>query len=269
LELGGALAGRDGHGAPWGLPAPAVAAMSSVSTPGPLALVGSGEYLPQMAEIEAGLLAGRPPRYVQLATAAVPDGPGVVQHWHDLGRAQAERLGVEPVVLPVNNRADADDPALAAQVAGAGLVYLSGGHPGYLADTLRGTGVWAAIVAAWRDGAAVAGCSAGAMALTSSVPSLRNPDQAATVGLGLLPHLRVIPHFDAFAARMPGLASRFLLPHDPAVTVIGIDEDTALVGGPTHWVVQGRQSAWRLTMDGREQLPAGTSVTTATGAAGD
>src|ERR1700733_9393764 len=124
---------------------------------GPLALVGSGEYLPQMAGIEAGLLAGRPPRYVQLATAAVPDGPSVVQHWHSLGVAQAARLGVEAVVLPVNNRDDADDPALAAQVAGAGLVYLSGGHPGYLSDTLRDTAVWAAIVAAWRGGTAVAG----------------------------------------------------------------------------------------------------------------
>ena len=41
--------------------------------PGPLALVGSGEYLPQMAAIEAALLRGRPSRYVQLATAAVPD----------------------------------------------------------------------------------------------------------------------------------------------------------------------------------------------------
>ena len=233
--------------------------------PGPLALVGSGEYLPQMAEIEAGLLAGRPPRYVQLATAAVPDGPAVVEGWHDLGLAQAARLGVEPVILPVNDRGDADDPALAARVAGAGLVYLSGGHPAYLADTLRDTAVWSAIVAAWRGGAALAGCSAGAMALTSWVPSLRNPRKGATIGLGLLPHLRVIPHFDAFAARVPDLVARFLLPHDPVVTVIGLDEETALVGGPRHWVVQGRQSAWRLTRDRREQLPAGTAVTTLPG----
>jgi cyanophycinase len=239
--------------------------MTKPEGPGPLALVGSGEYLPQMAEIEAGLLAGRPPRYVQLATAAVPDGPSVVQRWHSLGVAQAARIGVEPVVLPVNDKADADDPALAAQVAGAGLVYLSGGHPAYLADTLRNTAVWSAIVAAWRGGAALAGCSAGAMALTSWVPSLRNPRGGGTAGLGLLPHIRVIPHFDAFAARIPDLVTRFLLPHDPAVTVIGVDEETALVGGPRDWTVKGRQSAWRLTRDGRERLPAGASITTLTG----
>jgi len=236
--------------------------MTPSAGPGPLALVGSGEYLPQMADIERGLLAGRPPRYVQLATAAVPDGAAVVRHWQSLGVAQAERLGVEPVVIPVNDRDDADDPALAAQVAGAGLVYLSGGHPAYLAGTLRGTAVWAAIVAAWRGGAALAGCSAGAMAMASWVPSLRHPGKAPTAGLRLLPHLRVIPHFDAFVGRVPDLVTRSLLPHDPGVTVIGVDEETALVGGPRDWTVQGRQSAWRLTRDGRQQLRAGTIFST-------
>ena len=230
--------------------------------PGPLALVGSGEYLPEMADVEGGLLAGRPPRYVQLATAAVPDGPTVVERWHRLGATQATRLGVEPVIVAVGDRTDADRPDLAALVAGAGLIYLSGGHPAYLAETLRDTAVWAAIVAAWQDGAALAGCSAGAMALTAWVPSLRNPESGGTMGLGLLPHIRVIPHFDVFAGRIPDLVNRFLLPENPALAVIGVDEDTALVGGPQDWTVQGRQSAWRLTSDGREKLPTGARVTT-------
>jgi cyanophycinase len=238
--------------------------ISANSGPGPIALVGSGEYLPVMADIEAGLLAGRAPRYAQLATAAVPDGPSVVERWHNLGIEQAQRLGVEPVILAVSDRNDADNEEIAAKVAGAGLVYLSGGNPGFLADTLRDSLVWKAIVAAWRDGAALAGCSAGAMAMTSWVPSLRHPRQGGTNGLALLPHLRVIPHFDFFASKVPDLVTRFLLPHDPAITVIGIDEETALVGGPTEWTVQGRQSAWRLTSQGREELPPGTLVTTPT-----
>jgi cyanophycinase-like exopeptidase len=238
--------------------------MSEVSGPGPIALVGSGEYLPQMADIEASLLAGRPNRYVQLATAAVPDGPSVVKRWHNLGIEQAQRLGVEPVILDVNDRTDADNPAVAEQVAGAGLVYLSGGNPGFLADTLRETAVWTAIVAAWQSGAALAGCSAGAMAMTSWVPSLRHPRQGGTNGLAVLPHLRVIPHFDFFTKRVPDLVTRFLLPYDPAITVLGIDEETALVGGPREWTVMGRQSVWRLTSEGREELPAGTSITTPT-----
>jgi len=227
-----------------------------------LALVGSGEYLPQMAHIEASLLEGRPPRYVQLATAAVPDGPTVVERWHNLGIDQAKRLGVEAVILPVNDRSDADDDAIAAQVAGAGLIYLSGGNPGFLADTLRDTAVWRAIVAAWQGGAALAGCSAGAMAMTSWIPSLRHPRQGGTNGLALLPHLRVIPHFDFFTSKVPDVVTRFLLPHDPALTVLGIDEETALVGGPQKWTVEGRQSVWRLTSEGREELPVDSTVFT-------
>ena len=230
--------------------------------PGPLALVGSGEYLPQMAEVEAGLLEGRPPRYVQLATASVPDGPSVVERWHDLGRAQARRLGVEAVVLAVSDRDTAGDPLVAAQVAGAGLVYLSGGHPAFLAETLRSTLVWEAVLAAWQEGAALAGCSAGAMALSSWVPLLRDPRLEGVPGLGLLPHVRVIPHFDAFVARAPSLVSGVLRDRDEGVSVVGIDELTALVGGPERWEVKGRGSAWLLRPDGREQVPAGAALET-------
>lgn len=213
-----------------------------------------------MAEVEAALLRGRPGRYVQLATAAVPDGPSVVDRWHRLGTEQAERLGVEPVILAVATRDDANDPELAARVAGAGLIYLSGGHPAFLAETLRDTLVWSAIVDSWRGGAALAGCSAGAMAFTSWIPSLRSPLAGESKGLGLLPHLRVIPHFDAFAARMPDFVAQFLVSHDDSVTVLGIDEETALVGGSHEWEVQGRRSVWRLTCDGREEFAPGATL---------
>ena len=62
--------------------------------PGPLALVGSGEYLPVMTGVEGALIKGRPRRYVQIPTAAAPEGPQRLQYWLDLGAAQAERLGV-------------------------------------------------------------------------------------------------------------------------------------------------------------------------------
>ena len=234
----------------------------SDQNPGPLALVGSGEYLPQMADIEGSLIAGRPPRYVQIATAAVPDGEATVERWHNLGIAQAERLGVEPVILDVKSRDDAQSAEIAKLVDGAGLIYLSGGHPGFLAETLRDTAVWSAIVEAWRNGAALAGCSAGAMAFSAWVPSLRHPREGGTQGLGLLPHVRAIPHFDAFVSRIPDMMTRFLLPHDPAITVLGVDEETALVGGPSEWVVKGKSSVWRLSDSGREQLVTGTAVTT-------
>ena len=236
--------------------------MSDDQGPGPIALVGSGEYLPEMAELEAGLLAGRAPRYDQLATAAVPDGPAVVERWHQLGVAQANRLDVEPVVVPVNDRADANNPEFVRMIAGAGLIYLSGGDPNYLADTLRDTAIWSEIEATWRGGAAIAGCSAGAMALGSWIPSIRHPRKGSTTGLMLLEHVGFLPHFDAFAARVPDLFTRFVLPDEASITVFGIDEQTALVGGPKEWTVLGRRSVWRLTSSGREEFPVGASVTT-------
>ena len=229
---------------------------------GPLALVGSGEYLPIMADIERGLIADRAPRYVQLATAAVPDGPVVVEKWHRLGVEQAERLGVTPVILPVATRDNANDPEIVKLLDGAGLIYLSGGNPNYLADTLRDTALWAAIEAQWRSGAALAGCSAGAMVMAAWVPTIRHPREGGTPGLGLLSHLRVIPHFDAFLKRMPDVATRFLVGRDDHVTVVGVDEQTAVVGGPEEWVVQGTSSAWILKGAERREYRTGETLLT-------
>ncbi len=239
--------------------------MGTVTTSaGPVALVGSGEYLPVTEPLERSLLAGRPARFVQLATAAAPEGVDSLARWHGLGREAAHRLGAEQVVLPVVDRVSADDEALAGLVEGAGLVYLSGGNPTFLARTLAGTAVWAAIVAAWRAGAALAGCSAGAMALCGEVPAIRHPFRDPVRGLGAVPGLTVLPHFDRFARRLPDAVLRRVSHRSDGLAAVGIDEDTALVGGfradPEEWEVVGRQSVWLLTADGREERPAGSVV---------
>jgi cyanophycinase len=228
--------------------------------PGPVALVGSGEYLPSMVEIEGSLLRGRPPRYVQIPTAAGQEGEARLSYWVELGRAQAQRLGVAAVPLVVTTRAEADDPEIAGQVAGAGLIYLSGGSPGFLADTLRGTALWRAVVAEWRAGAALAGCSAGAMVMAQRVPDLRHPLGGGRPGLGLLPHLRVLPHFDRMLGRVPDLLARPFLRPEPGVSLVGIDEETALVGGPERYTVAGHRSVWLLGDGPRRGLPAGAEV---------
>ncbi len=234
-------------------------------TPGPLALVGSGEYLPVMAGVEGMLLEGRPARYVQLPTAAAPEGERRLQYWLDLGAAQAERLGAEQVPVVVRDRADADSAELAGLIEGAGLVYLSGGSPGFLAQTLRGSLVWQAIRAAWRAGSALAGCSAGAMALTGWVPAMRALHREPDPGLGLLPHLRVLPHFDKMLGWVPDLLTRALLHAPEGTTVLGIDEDTALVdmvGTGRSWQVHGRQQVWTLADGPRQGYPEGATLAT-------
>ena len=53
---------------------------------GRLALVGSGEYLPVLSEVEDWLFADNDRVYVQLATASAPEGDARLGYWHDLGR---------------------------------------------------------------------------------------------------------------------------------------------------------------------------------------
>ena len=238
-----------------------------MTLPGRIALVGSGEYLPVMHEVESLLLAGRPPRYVQLATAAAPEGEASLRHWHDLGAAAAARLGVEQVVIDVRTRPDADDPDWARRIEGAGLIYLSGGNPSFLAQTLAGTAVWQAIAEQWRAGASLAGCSAGAMALAGHVADFRHPRGDGTPGLGVLPGIRVLPHFDRMSKWVPEFAMHAAF--TGGARVIGVDEDTALVGEPSadeHWqfTVMGRQAAWIVAPEHRTRIEGAIELAVAT-----
>lgn len=214
-----------------------------------------------MQELEAKLIEGRNTKYVQIPTAAAPEGDQSIEYWVELGKQQAQRIGVQAAPVVIRNRQDADSPAFAEQIHGAGLIYLSGGNPNFLADTLRDTAAWKVIHENWQDGAALAGCSAGAMAIADHIPQLRPTWSKHTSGLGVLPHLRVLPHFDRMFARIPDFFQRFM--HVPVgVSIVGIDENTALVGGPTEWQVTGEQSVWLLAGSSRTEFPAGSVVHT-------
>lgn len=215
-----------------------------------MALVGSGEFLEVMVPVDAELLAGRPQRAVFLPTASAEEGPQRVRYWIDLATAHYASMGVEPVPLEVLDREDAERPELASKVAGAGLVYLSGGNPGYLANTLAGTAVWQAILEAWRLGAAIAGCSAGACALSRVADDFREPGRYSGEALAVVPYLVVLPHFDRFEHWMPGLADRMMARTPPDAVLVGIDEETALVGTGDKFTVRGKKSVWRIDRDG-------------------
>jgi cyanophycinase len=237
---------------------------------GPVALVGSGEFLSIMEPVDAALLEGRPQRAVVLPTAAAREGDARVSYWIELGRKHYAAMGVDYVPLDVRSRTDAEDPATAAAVAGAGLIYMSGGDPHHLADTVRGTPLGDAIATAWRSGAALAGCSAGAMALTSGAPdnllptggaSRQAPEHPGVAnGLGLIPHLAVIPHFDQMERWRPGAHAWFAAWQPPGTTLVGIDEQTALVARGGRWQVMGAGAVWVFDGDDRTRFAEGDTV---------
>ncbi len=209
---------------------------------GPIALVGSGEFLPQMLEVDEFLIDGRPRRAAFLPTAAGQEGDASIARWLELGRSHYASLDIEPVPVRVIDRESANRADLAALLSDVGLIFLSGGNPGYLAETLRDSLVWQAIVTAWNAGTALAGCSAGAMALSAQAPHVRGGSMVPQSGLGLVQHVAVIPHFDQMGKWDPKFKDRARAQQTPGVVTIGVDEDTALVGGPHDWTVMGRHT---------------------------
>ncbi len=191
--------------------------------------------------IDDGLSHGKQPRYIQIPTAAGRESDGRLDFWRELGQAQAQRIGVQSVHLPIYSRDDAFKQEHVDAIHDSALMYISGGDPHYLARTLIGTPVWSAIVNNWTSGASLAGCSAGAMVLSSHIPNFRFTKSPPTLGLNLLPDIRVIPHFNKFFKWIPDSAAKVLMHAPNDAILIGIDEMTAIVNrsGTQRWVVAG------------------------------
>ena len=198
--------------------------------PGLLALVGGDEFKAGNEAQDRLMVdaAGPGPAFV-VPTAAARQGP-------DQAVAQATRwfrtLGLELRELPVLKRTDAMNASIAAHAREGGFFYLVGGDPGHVVQVLRGSAVWSAIFGAWRDGAALAGSSAGAMALCShTLVRATWPNRfrrRPLAALGVVPKTAVLPHFDTFGHRWIESAEEAA----PELTLLGIEERSAVVWGP-------------------------------------
>ncbi len=213
---------------------------------GPLALVGGDEWR-NGCDFDAELLAASGGREVLVVpTAAAYEHPeravATATEWF-------AGLGGKAVALDVLRRADALDPDRAATVRAARFVYLSGGSPLHLRSVLKETPVWDALVAAWDDGAVVAGSSAGAMVLCDPMVDPRGG--AFTVGLGLVVNLAVLAHAEPDVAR-DHLHHRTLELASAGLPVAAITERTALLRDPDGtWRASGAGSV-RVFVDGEE-----------------
>jgi len=209
---------------------------------GALALVGSGEYLAQMQEIESELLKigtsnGKANIYIQIPTGAGQESADRIEFWRERGAAQAKRIGAEVCFLPILTREDAFNEKYISQVSNAGLIYFSGGDPGYITEVFSQTPLWEKIKNEFNSGTSLAGCSAGAMAFGSKIVGIRKSHVQS--GLGLIPNIEVIPHYDKFLGWVPDRVASIALRSDEGSYLIGLDEDTALVL-TDKWRVQGR-----------------------------
>lgn len=191
--------------------------------PGLIALVGGYEFRSNCLEMDRAILGrlGTSARILVLPTAAAFESP---RQAANNGVQHLKRLGARPEPLYILKAEDARNGDYAAQIDKAQGVYLAGGDPVHLLETLRGSTAWGAIRGLYERGGLVAGSSAGAMALGGQMWA---PGEGWREGLGLAPGVAIVPHHATVAHRWD--APRMAASAAPGVRVVGVDEATALL----------------------------------------
>ena len=219
------------------------AALEAVFDPVPedhgvVGLLSSDEFLAVAEPFDRELLAATGPR-VALILAADPRG---ASHSARLGLAHYRRLGADPFVVDVLRREDATAEALPTY----DVLFLAGGDPSKLLACLRGTPLWHEALRRWQAGSALAGSSAGAMALCLHSLEPRPGDRVPmhwTEGLGpigrvgLAVHARNRPRewLEAVAASAP---VPLVALDDGVGVVLRAGRPPAVAGDGNVWVVE-------------------------------
>ena len=233
-----------------------------------LEIIGSGDFLLWAREVDGLALARARPgdgSVVVLPTAMAPHGDEAIQAEARKAREHFGSMGAAVRVLPVLTREDAARPDLAAEAASASLVFLVGGYPHYLATTLRGTPLWAAVVEAVNAGAALGGCSAGAWVMGELAP-----DSSATElfshrfvpGLGMVPGVVFAAHWDELDSFIPDLQAHTMEAIPKEWTLVTFDRCTAILGDGTTWEVLGEGCVGVYRAEERRTYWAGDSFET-------
>ncbi len=208
---------------------------------GTIVLAGGAEFGGRMADVDRLALqaaGGMDVPVLIIPTAAAPDNN------HARAGGNGERwfrsLGATNIsVVPLVDRSSANDLELAARLRVGKLIYLLGGFPRYLGETLDSSTSWEAVMAAFEQGAVIAGSSAGAMVLCETY---FDPASRETLpGLNLLPNTCFLPHHNTFGKSWAAELSQRL----PDKTLVGVDEQTGILryADDDNWLVAGKGSA--------------------------
>ena len=161
-----------------------------------------------------------------------------------MGLEHFTRLEADVQAVPVIDEKSANDLNHASAVGDADLIYFSGGDPSYLYRTMKNSLVWEAAQKAWARGAVYAGCSAGAMILGREMPDFRAMGIRSTAAFGIISVASVMPHFNAIPLFGKPLVATLRRRLTEGEIMIGIDEDTAIVGKANEeWAVMGKAKA--------------------------
>ena len=146
-------------------------------------------------------------------------------------------LGATDVTaLPLTDRKSADDPNVVEALRSEKLIYMLGGSPQHLEQTLAESASWKAMLLAYEAGAVIGGSSAGAMVLCAHY---YDPFREEVLkGFGLVSGCCVLPHHNTFGQNWASWLTDLL----PDTILIGIDERTGMLddGPDGRWQVYGQ-----------------------------
>lgn len=215
-----------------------------------MALIGSGEYTSGLLPVDRYLLDNTEgaKTVALLPTAAGQEHDA--SKWIKMGEDHFRSLGADPIGLEVYNATHTADAKVLQGITDANLVYFSGGDPGYLLTTLKGSRLWEGILEHYKSGGSLAGSSAGAMAFGAW--TFTNPYQAFEGarenarwehGLGLVDYA-ILPHYDHMTVKMAGDLERLWeqTPAEVKIRWMGIDEETAVIIKDRDALVMGKGS---------------------------
>ena len=205
---------------------------------GILLLEGGCEFQGKMVEPDRKALAlagGKNAKIVIIPTAAAPDNNS-----KRAGNTASEwfrTLGARNIAaLPIIDKKSANDSELSAELDQANLIYILGGFPDYLGQTLKETRCLDAILRAYEKGAVLAGSSAGAMVLCEWY--FDPADKKVKNGFEILEGVILIPHHDTFGRSWHSLYFDKI----SDIRCIGIDEQTGMMNQADRhqWTVYGK-----------------------------
>ncbi len=204
--------------------------------PGLIVLAGGAEFQKGMESADKFLIeqAGGPDApIVILPTAGGADGgEGIAARNGTSWFRQMGGRNVEAVM--VVDKASANDANLAAKIEQAKLIYMAGGSPGFLLNSLKDSLAWQAALKAWQNGAILGGSSAGAMVMAEN---LLDPGSNGVIkAFGLVKAAALMPHHNNFGRRWFDKLNKTL----PNSILLGIDEKTTMIGNENEWRVYGK-----------------------------
>ena len=228
------------------------------------ALLGAGEFEPWSEVVDRWTTRrARPGPVLVVPTASAPEGEDVYRTWASKGLSHYRALGIPAEVLDVRTRDDARDDRVVARVLDAAAVYFSGGNPAYLAETLRDTPLWATVLDGLDGGLAYVGCSAGVACLTERTFDSARQEidrMLGAKGLGLAKGVLFAPHWDTVDIFFPGATDFIAASTLPGETLVGIDENTALLGDGIAWEVHGQGGVHVHDADAWAHHPSGATL---------